>query len=309
MRILELQNSISNQIFDVIKTTILVLPSFINPLMPFLLILGGFSLNYKLNSSNEIIILKQYLGIKEISNLIFLLLFSIFLFYFINNEYFSVKTYHKYKIEELEIRNNLKLGVPSQNEFHIQNELSIFFESQEDGVFYDVEALIHEQGQFIKSKSVEIEISKKKFNLVFQFGERLLLNIEEKSKTSFDKFTYSIKNRDVEELTMDKEHYNTIKLLKHSNSEFKNHGHNRIYQYILTIFVIFLSLKIIFYYEPKKNLFQIFLIIFLSILALQIVNSYALFLLNNKVSNIFNYYLLNLILLISFTYTLNRFIK
>ena len=138
LRILELQSSISNQIYDVIKTTSLVLPSFINPLMPFLLILGGFSLNYKLNSSNEIIILKQYLGIKEISNLIFLLLFSVFLFYFINNEYFSVKTYHKYKIEELEIRNNLKLGVPSQNEFHIQNELSIFFESQEDGIFYNV---------------------------------------------------------------------------------------------------------------------------------------------------------------------------
>ena len=199
--------------------------------------------------------------------------------------------------------------MPSQNEFHIQNELSIFFERQEDGVFYDVEALIHEQGQFIKSKSVEIEISKKKFNLVFQFGERLLLNIEEKSKTSFDKFTYSIKNRDVEELTMDKEHYNTINLLKHKNKEFKNHGYNRIYQYILTIFVIFISFKIIFYYEPKKNLFQIFLIIFLSILSLQIINSYALFLLNNEELSIFNYYLLNLILLISLTHTLNRFIK
>jgi len=37
-----------------------------------------------------------------------------------------MKSYQKYKIEELKIRNNLKLGVPSKNEFHIEDELSIF---------------------------------------------------------------------------------------------------------------------------------------------------------------------------------------
>ena len=37
-----------------------------------------------------------------------------------------VNLYHKYKVQELEIRNNLKLGVPSQNEFHIKGEVSIF---------------------------------------------------------------------------------------------------------------------------------------------------------------------------------------
>ena len=84
LRILELQNSISNQIFDVVKTTSLILPSFINPLMPFLLLLGSFFLNYKINSSNEIIILKQYLAVKEISNLILILLVGIVLLYFLN---------------------------------------------------------------------------------------------------------------------------------------------------------------------------------------------------------------------------------
>ena len=46
LRILELQHSITTQLIDVINTTILVLPSFISPLMPFLLILAIF-LNYK----------------------------------------------------------------------------------------------------------------------------------------------------------------------------------------------------------------------------------------------------------------------
>ncbi|MAD48417.1 MAG: hypothetical protein CMQ53_03580 [Gammaproteobacteria bacterium] len=309
LRILELQNSISNQIFDVVKTTSLILPSFINPLMPYLLLLGSFFLNYKINTNNEIIILKQYLAIKEISNLILFLLLGIILLYFLNNEYFSIKTYHKYKIEELEIRNNLKLGVPSENEFHIENELSIFFDKQEDNVFYDIEALIYQEGQFIKSNSVEIEISKKDFNLVFLYGERLLLNLDEKSKTNFDKFTYSIKNRDVEELLMDKEHFNTFDLLNHTNKEFVNHGHNRIYQYILNIFMIFSVFKIIFFYVPKSNLYNKFLKIFLLILSLQIINSYSLYLLNNEIFNIFYYYLINCFLLISFIFTLNRIIK
>ena len=47
LRILELQHSITTQLFEVIKTTLLVLPSFISPLMPFLLILASFFLNYK----------------------------------------------------------------------------------------------------------------------------------------------------------------------------------------------------------------------------------------------------------------------
>ena len=115
LRILDLQYSFSNQIFDVLATTALVLPSFINPLMPFLLLLGSFFANYKFNSNNEIIILKQYLSIKEILILIFSMMVCLFIFYFINNEYISIKTYHKYKIEELDIRNNLKLGSPSQN--------------------------------------------------------------------------------------------------------------------------------------------------------------------------------------------------
>jgi len=309
LRILELQYSISNQIFGVVKTTCLVLPSFINPLMPFLILLGSFFANYKFNSNNEMVILKQYLNIKQISNLLITLMFSIFILYTLNNEYFSTKMYHKYKVEELNIRNNLKLGTPSQNEFHIDNELSIFFESYEDDIFYNIEAVIYNEGQFIKSKSAIIEISKKNFNLIFKTGERLLLNRIEKSKTDFDKFTYSIENKDIEELLMDKEHYNTLELINHKNKEFINHGHNRIYQYILTIIIIYLSFKIIFLYEPKKNLIKKFGIIFIFLLIIQILNSYSIYLMNNKNIITMYYYLFNLIILSFFAGLLNKFLK
>ena len=53
-------------------------------------------------------------------------------------KYFSVNLYQKYKVKELEIRNNLKLGVPSLNEFHIEDEVSIFFDKQKNNKFYDV---------------------------------------------------------------------------------------------------------------------------------------------------------------------------
>ncbi len=309
LRILELQYSISNQLLDVIKTTSFVLPSFINPLMPFLLLLASFFLNYRFNSSNEIIILKQYLDFKEILTLLTILTFGLFILYFINNEYFSVKMYNKYKIKELEIRNNLKLGSPSQNEFHIDSQVSIFFEKEKNGIFYDIEALIYDEGQFIKSKNAEIEISKKNFNLVFYDGERLLLNLNEKSKTNFDKFTYSIENNDVEDLLMDKEHYNTLELINHNDNEFFNQGHNRIYQYILTILIIFISFKIIFLYEPKKNLLKKFGIIFMFLLFVQVINSYSIFLLNNDNLLLSYYYVINLSFLLIFFIFINKVLK
>jgi lipopolysaccharide export LptBFGC system permease protein LptF len=91
LRILELQKSITTQIYDVVSTTLLVLPSFINPLIPFLLIIAGFFLNYKFNSSNEIIILKQYFSLRNNFLLTIILTMGIVVFYFINNEYLSVK--------------------------------------------------------------------------------------------------------------------------------------------------------------------------------------------------------------------------
>ena len=303
LRILELQHSITTQLFEVIKTTLLVLPSFICPLMPFLLVIASFFLNYKFNSSNEIIILKQYFSLKNNIVLFSILSTGIIIFYFINNEYLSVNLYHKYKVQELEIRNNLKLGVPSNNEFHIEGEVSIFFNKQQNNKFFDVEAFIYEDGQFITAKDAYIEIENRNYNIIFNNGERVILNTTEKSKTIFDKFIYGIEIKEIELLMMDREHFNTLELLKNNDKEFYNHGHNRIYQYILTLVLIITSFKIFFNYASKKNNFKFHFIIFFIVLGIQVINSFLLFLLNNNTNfNLYFYYFINLLILFLFTY-------
>jgi len=305
LRILELQHSITTQLDEVIKTTFLVLPSFISPLIPFLLLIASFFLNYRFNSSNEILILKQYFSDKNSFLLSFILSFCIILFYFLNNEYFAVKLYQEYKIKELEIRNNLKLGVPSINEFHIEDEVSIFFNKQKDNKFYEVEAIIYNDGQFINAQNVEIEIEKKSYNLIFNVGERIILNKKEKSKTSFNKFIYSIENKEIETLMFDKEHFNTLELLKNENKEFYYHGHNRIYQYILILIILLTSFKIFLFYVSKKSVFKYYLILFISLLVIQVLNSYLLYLLsNNNFLNLYFYYLINFFALAIFSYSI-----
>jgi len=285
-----------------------VLPSFISPLMPFLLILASFFLNYKFNSCNEIIVLKQYFSISNNYSLFLILFSTIFIFYFINNEYLSVHLYQKYKVQELEIRNNLKLGVPSLNEFHIESEVSIFFEKQKDNKFFEIEGIIYQDGQFIKSESAEIEIDKKNYNLIFNKGERIILNSIEKSKTVFDKFIYSIDNEDIETLTMDKEHFNTLDLLDSENKEFKFQGHSRIYQYFLIFIIILISFKIFFLYLNKKKVFIYYGSIFLIVLIIQVINSYLIFLLNNNDNfNMYYYYLINISILLSLSYFIFNF--
>ena len=303
LRILELQQSITTQMMDVVTTTLLVLPSFISPLMPFLLVIAGFFLNYKFNTSNEIIILKQYFSLKNNFLLSIFLSVGIITLYLINNEFFSVNLYQKYKVKELEIRNNLKLGIPSVSEFHIENEVSIFFEKQSNNKFYEVEAIIFEDGQFINSNKVEIEIDKKNYNLIFYKGERIILNEKEKSKTIFDKFVYSIENNEIEMLMMDKEHFNTLQLLEKEDIDFYHHAHNRIYQYFLVLVIALASFKIILLYFSKKNIFKYYAFLFLIVLFIQVINSYLIFLLNNNsYFNLSYYYLINFTILSCFCY-------
>ena len=256
LRILELQQSISSQLLDIISTTLFVLPSFIGPLMPFLLIISSFFINFKYNASNEIVILKQYFSLNGNINLFLVLFFGIFIFNFLNNEILSVHLYQKYKINELEIRNNLKLGLPASNEFHIDNEVSIFFDKKSNNTFYNVNAIIYDDGQFINSNKAKIEIEKKNYNIIFYDGERVILNEIEKSKTIFEKFIYSIENNEIEILMYDKEHFNTLELLKADDKEFYYQGHNRIYQYFLILMIVVISLKVFFIFISKKNVFK-----------------------------------------------------
>ena len=304
LRILELQQSITTQFYEVIKTTILVLPSFIGPLLPFLLIIAGFFLNYKFNSTNEIIIINQYFSKKKNLVLFSIILLVIPTFHFVNSEILSVNLYQKYKVQELEIRNNLKLGLPTSNEFHIENEVSIFFEKQINNKFSNVNAIIFENGQFINAKEANIEIKNKNYNIIFYEGERVILNEFEKSKTIFNKFIYSIENNEIEILMYDKEHFNTFELLKAEDKEFFYQGHNRIYQYLLILITLIISFKVFFVYVSKKSIFKYYTFIFIGILLLQVINSYMVFLLNNNNFNLLYFYLINILLIIVFCFTI-----
>lgn len=189
------------------------------------------------------------------------------------------------------------------SEFHIENEVSIFFEKQSNNKFYDVEAIIFEDGQFINSNNVEIEIDKKNYNLIFYHGERIILNESEKSKTIFDKFVYSIENNEIEMLMMDKEHFNTLQLLEKEDIDFYHHAHNRIYQYFLVLVIALASFKIILLYFSKKNIFKYYAFLFLIVLFIQVINSYLIFLLNNNSNfSLSYYYILNFTILSFFCY-------
>ena len=304
LRILELQQSIATQLFEVIKTTVLVLPSFIGPLLPFLLIISGFFLNYKYNSTNEIIIINQYFSKKKNLVLFSIILLVISIFHFVNSEILSVNLYQKYKVQELKIRNNLKLGLPTLNKFHIENEVSIFFEKQNNNKFSNVNAIIFEDGQFINAKEANIEIKNKNYNIIFYEGERVIFNDTEKSKTIFNKFIYSIENNKIEILMYDKEHFNTFELLKSDDKEFYYQGHNRIYQYLIILMTVIISFKIFFVYVSKKSIFKYYTFIFTGVLILQVINSYMVYLLNNNNFNLLFFYLINFLLILFFCFTI-----
>ena len=310
IRIIEFQYSIGIQNFQVAKTTLLALPSFINPLYPFLLLIGSFLLNYKLVSSNEIVILKQYSNNNKLKLLMSVISTLMLLIFFINNEIISKKFYEKYKLKELEIRNKLKLGSPSQNEFHIDKILSIYFQKKVNDIYYDVNAIFYDENQFITANSVEIELSKLNFNLVFNEGQRLILNKNEKSKTIFDKFTHTLNNKKYEKLLLDKDHFNTLELIKHTEKDFKNHGHNNIFQYIYIFITIIISFQVIFFNKNKRNNNIIFLFIFALFLSAQIINSYLLHLLNN--SDLFLikfYYFINIVSLLIFYFFSKKLLR
>jgi hypothetical protein len=128
-------------------------------------------------------------------------------------------------------------------------------------------------------------------------------------KTNFEKLVYSIKDKNLEKLSYDKQHFNTFKLINHKNIDFVIHGHNRLFQYLLTAYIIMLSLKVFFIFKEKKSLFRLFSYIFMLILFIQIINSYLIFSFNNQNINVTNYYVLNIINLILVDFLLRRLIK
>lgn len=293
LRILDIKYSISYQLIDVIYTTSLILPSYINPLLPLLILFNFFYLNFNLTATREGLIINHYVNKKNKSLTFNLLNIFLLIFYICNNELISPYFYKLYKEKEIEIRNNLKLGVPSENEFHIGEDLSIFFDSNEGQNYYDVESILYEDNQFIKADYSIIEHDKNGFNIIFYNGFRLKLNNDEKSKTIFEKFIYHIQNKNLDILLFDKEHFNTLQLIKNEQKDFYYQGHNRIFNYILFIFIIFFSDKIILK-RKSDNFFILNLILFLLLITTYLINSYLIYILNHTGYSVYYYYFINM---------------
>ena len=109
---------------------------------------------------------------------------------------------------------------------------------------------------------------------------------------------------------MDKDHYNTLELISHPEKEFRNHGHNKVFQYFFLIIIGLISFKIIFFYVNKMNNLFRFSMIFFLILLVQVLNSYLIYLLDNFNSfNLIYFYSLNFFFLISTYFLINKILK
>ena len=290
LRLVDLKFSFSTQIFDVMITTFFVLPSFLNPLMPIILLVSYIYIGFKFNSSNQNMIINQYLKNKDKIKMIIAIKTTLVLLFMINYEIISPYLYKLYKLKEIEIRNNFKLGVPSSNQFHIGEELSIFFKKNDDTNYFNVEALIYKDNQFIKSDMASIEYSKSGFNIIFNNGIRVKMNDKEKSKTTFEKFTYNIIKDNLEELLLDKDHFNTLNLITSNQKDFRSEGHKRIVQYFIFILVIIFSNKIIFKKTSTKIKDYSNITMFGFLISLYLINSYLVYELNKENINLYVFY-------------------
>ena len=78
----------------------------------------------------------------------------------------------------------------------------------------------------------------------------------------FDKFTYVLENKKYEELFMDKDHYNTLEPIQHTNTEFKITVIQNI-SILFFIFGVFDFIKVIFFYKSKNSNINYFYLFFL----------------------------------------------
>ena len=93
MRLVDLKYSISNQILEVVSTTLLVIPSYLNPLTPVILLISYFYLNFTINATREVMILNQYLNNRNKFTISILIKLIFMILFYYNYEFLSPKTY------------------------------------------------------------------------------------------------------------------------------------------------------------------------------------------------------------------------
>jgi lipopolysaccharide export LptBFGC system permease protein LptF len=257
VRYLDLSQSFSMQFSKVVFITSYLLPNAISTILPIIIFIASCFFNYQLNHTNEIDIFCLYLSKNSLKIIILLTYCLLLVFYVINTEIISVKAYNKYKIEEIELRNQFKI-VNIGNEIYIKDKLNIIYEKkiQDNSILKNVITYLIDENVVIRSREVEFLQSEKEILFTFIDGKRIASSRSEKSYTEFDKLEYKIVNNNENQISFDKENYNFFELIKNNNVFFKKSAHRKIIDLLMLIFILYFSSIIIFINKKNKNLLK-----------------------------------------------------
>ncbi|MDB9825481.1 LptF/LptG family permease [Alphaproteobacteria bacterium] len=268
IRYLDLSQSFSMQFSEVALVTSYLLPNAINTILPIIIFIASCFLNYQMNQTNEISIISLYLSKDNLRKVVIFIYSFLLLFYAINTEILSVESYNKYKIKEIELRNQFKIR-DFKNEIFIKDKLNLFYEkkNQSNSSLENVTTYLIEENVVIKSNEVKYIQSNNQLLFTFLKGTRIVASNNEKSYTDFNKLEYKIKNNSSNEISLDKENYNFFELIKHEKLFFNQSAHKRIIDALMFIFILYLSNKIILINNKSKNLIRNYFLNLIVILA------------------------------------------
>ena len=266
IRYLDLSETLSIEFNKIGLITSYLLPNALSAILPIIVFISSCFYNKHINQTNEVSIASLYLSKKNLKKIVLLLYAVIVLMYVFNTEIISVNAYNKYKNQEIEFRNQFKIK-DIGNQIYVKDKINLFYESKnKDSTLEDVTTYLIEENVVINSEKVNYEQSDKELIFTFIKGERISSSDVEKSFTNFDKLKYNITNTNNNQISLDKENYNFIQLIKHKNKFFNKAAHRKIIDLLFLILVLNISGKIIFLNEKSSNLirkysFNLFLIL------------------------------------------------
>tara|TARA_B100000965_G_scaffold207634_1_gene173562 strand:- start:676 stop:1701 length:1026 start_codon:yes stop_codon:yes gene_type:complete len=293
--------------YKVINLTVLALPSYIINVSHLIILFGAFFFSYKLNSSSEIIILRQYLNKNNLRNYLILTNIFMLLIIILNSEFISQKLYNKYKQKEVELRSNFNIQVDgSKKELRLNDQFIIFFDEFDENRFINPITIIYSENLIVKSKIAKLSYQNDKINLEFLDGTRVSSDNKEKSMTNFKNFNFYIENLVDKTVLPDKESYSVIELISQKDQKLYSSGHNKIINYLLLI-VLFTGIHRIVLSLSNKNSkkFKNIKILIVYIIFVFTISSLSKYLLLAKI-NLVSFYCIGAILLTLFKISIHK---
>lgn len=293
--------------YKVMNLTILALPSYVINVSHLIILFGSFFFSHKLNSSSEIIVIRQYLNKVSLRNHIVFANIFILLVIIINSEFLSQKLYDEYKKKEVEVRSSFNIQIDgSKKELRLSDQFIIFFDSYDKNKFINPISIIYSENLIVKSNTAKISYQSNLINLEFLDGTRISSGDKEQSITNFKNFNFNLENLVDKTVLPDKESYSILELINKEDRKLFSAGHNKIIYYLLLIVLMTSLHRIILSLNNKnsKKFKNIKLIIFYIILTF-LISSLNKYLLIEKI-NIITYYSGSVILLILFKVLINK---